>query len=147
MVNIFNLFVNEFGMTERSAKTMITRLRKDTEIQFGLEVDDDNLRILLSHMKTGKYKDNANRKLFDMSTKDYTVSISKRPKFEKGEDPIKHNFKIFDSVFIDSNKNRGMIVEKVQGNHASVEITTGSLSGQTVKIKTSELKHRIRGER
>ncbi len=149
MTNILTLFTEKFGMTDRSAKTMVTRIKKEIDFSFGAEVDKEQLKTILSKMKTGKYKDKANAMLFDMNKKTYEVDMSKRVSFaiENSEDKLNHTFRIFDSVFIDSNNNRGIIVEKVSGNYATVEITTGELTSQTVKIKVSELRHRKRGER
>lgn len=146
MYKLLDVFT-ELGMTERSAKTMRTRISKELDIVPKEDYDFDELSKILTSM-SGKYEKQAKKFLFDERAKDYNVDIKQVTLIEE-QDDFDFIPKIFDLVWVGKGKERkkGTVSEKVVGNYAAVMMSEGDLAGQIVKIRVNDLYKRVRGEK
>jgi hypothetical protein len=146
MYKLLEVFA-ELGMSERSAKTMRTRVCKAVDVTNKEEYSFNELEKILKGM-TGKYQAEAKKYLFALKAKDYDVEVKQVALIEE-QDDFDYIPKIFDLVWVGRGENRtkGIIVRKIVGNHAEVMMSTGSLEGQEVKVRVNDLFPRVRGEK
>lgn len=146
MYKLLEVFA-ELGMSERSAKTMRTRVCKVVDVTNKEEYNFNELEKILKGM-TGKYQAEAKKYLFALKAKDYDVEVKQVALIEE-QDDFDYIPKIFDLVWVGRGENRtkGIIVRKIVGNHAEVMMSTGSLEGQEVKVRVNDLFPRVRGEK
>lgn len=146
MYKLLEVFA-ELGMSERSAKTMRTRVCKAVDVTNKEEYNFNELEKILKGM-TGKYQAEAKKYLFALKAKDYDVEVKQIALIEE-QDDFDYVPKIFDLVWVGKGKdrNKGIITRRIVGNYAEVMMSTGSLEGQEVKIRVNDLFPRVRGEK
>ncbi|MGL5692328.1 MAG: hypothetical protein ACRDD8_16125 [Bacteroidales bacterium] len=107
----------------------------------------NELEEILSAM-SGKYKDSATKYIFEQKAKDYNVEVKKVALIEK-QDDFDYIPKIFDLVWVGvgEERNKGVVIARVNGNYADVMMCSGQLEGQEVKIRVNDLFARERGEK